>query len=65
MIVMTPGSGLTRREREVLELVAEGKTNKEIGGQLWISTGTVRRHLENTFRKLDVHTRTAAVRVLR
>ena len=55
---------LTRREREVLVLVAEGLTNAEIGTRLWISAGTVRRHLENVFAKLEVHTRTAAVREL-
>jgi DNA-binding CsgD family transcriptional regulator len=53
---------LTRREREVLSLVAEGMTNAEIGARLWISAGTVRRHLENVYSKLGVHTRTAAVR---
>jgi DNA-binding CsgD family transcriptional regulator len=53
---------LTRREREVLALVAEGLTNAEIGARLWISAGTVRRHLENVYAKLEVHTRTAAVR---
>jgi DNA-binding CsgD family transcriptional regulator len=53
---------LTRREREVLALVAEGMTNAEIGVRLWISAGTVRRHLENAYAKLEVHTRTAAVR---
>ena len=56
---------LTPREREVVVLVAEGKTNAEIARQLWISPGTVRRHLENVFAKLDVHTRTAAVARLR
>jgi RNA polymerase sigma factor (sigma-70 family) len=56
---------LTPREREVVVLVAEGKTNDEIARQLWISPGTVRRHLENVFAKLDVHTRTAAVARLR
>jgi DNA-binding CsgD family transcriptional regulator len=54
-------SRLTAREREVLDLVAEGKTNAEIAAALWISPGTVRRHLDNVFRKLGVHTRTAAV----
>ena len=56
---------LTPREHEVVELVAEGKTNAEIARQLWISPGTVRRHLENVFAKLGVHTRTAAVARLR
>ena len=57
--------GLTPREREAVVLVAEGKTNAEIARQLWISPGTVRRHLENVFAKLGVHTRTAAVARLR
>ena len=55
-------SGLTTRECEVLGLVAEGLTNAQIAERLWISTGTVRRHLENAYGKLGVHTRTAAVR---
>jgi DNA-binding CsgD family transcriptional regulator len=38
---------LTRRQREVLALVAEGMTNAETGARLWITAGTVRRHLEN------------------
>jgi DNA-binding CsgD family transcriptional regulator len=54
-------SGLTPRELEILALVAEGRTNDEIARMLWISANTVRKHLENTFEKLDVHTRTAAV----
>jgi DNA-binding CsgD family transcriptional regulator len=53
---------LTRREREVLSLVAEGMTNAEIAARLWISAGTVRRHLEHADSKLEVDTRTAAVR---
>ena len=55
-------AALTRRERQILDLVAEGKTNAQIAEQLWISGGTVRRHLENAYAKLGVHTRTAAVR---
>jgi DNA-binding CsgD family transcriptional regulator len=55
-------ASLTPREREILALVAEGKTNGQIAEQLWISHGTVRRHLENAYAKLGVHTRTAAVR---
>ncbi|MCZ7590295.1 MAG: helix-turn-helix transcriptional regulator [Gaiella sp.] len=54
---------LTPREDEILRLVAEGKTNGQVAEQLWISAGTVRRHLENVYGKLGVHTRTAAVRV--
>src|SRR5919204_475420 len=55
-----PDLGLTAREREILELVAEGRTNAEIAAALWISPGTVRKHLENAYGKLGVHTRTAA-----
>jgi DNA-binding CsgD family transcriptional regulator len=56
---------LTRREHEVVTLVAEGLTNAEIACRLWISPGTVRKHLENVFAKLGVHTRTAAVARIR
>ncbi len=61
----TASEKLTPREREVLALVAEGRTNAEIASTLWISPLTVRRHLENIFGKLDVHTRTAAAVALR
>ena len=56
---------LTAREHEILELVADGMTNAEVAQALWLSPGTVRRHLENAYRKLGVHTRTAAVAQLR
>jgi DNA-binding CsgD family transcriptional regulator len=52
---------LTRREEEVLRWVARGSTNAQIAATLWLSPGTVRKHLENVFAKLGVHTRTAAV----
>jgi DNA-binding CsgD family transcriptional regulator len=52
--------GLTRRERQILGWVARGKTNPEIAQILWIAPTTVRRHLENIYAKLGVHTRTAA-----
>ena len=52
---------LTRRERQVLRLVAEGKTNVEVARELWIAPGTVRKHLENIFAKLGVTTRAAAI----
>jgi DNA-binding NarL/FixJ family response regulator len=53
-------SGLTRREREVLELVAQGLSNKEIAEALVITPNTVKRHIKAIFEKLEVHTRAAA-----
>jgi len=53
--------GVTDREGEVLALVRQGLTNREIADRLVISPATVRTHLEHIFEKLDVHTRTAAV----
>jgi DNA-binding CsgD family transcriptional regulator len=55
---------LTEREREILELVAAGKTNAAIAEAIWIAPGTVRKHLENVYEKLGVHSRTAAVATL-
>lgn len=46
---------LTVREREILKLIAEGKSNKEIGDLLYISVRTVERHRANMMRKLNVH----------
>ena len=51
---------LTEREREILVLVAAGKTNGDIGTILAISARTVQKHLEHIFQKLGVETRTAA-----
>ncbi len=51
---------LTGRERDVLDLLARGKTNKEIAETLFITTNTVKRHLKAVFSKLDIHTRSAA-----
>jgi RNA polymerase sigma factor (sigma-70 family) len=51
---------LTEREREVLDLLAQGLTNKEIAERLVITTNTVKRHLKAIFEKLNVHTRSAA-----
>ena len=53
-------STLTEREREVLDLLAQGLTNKEIAENLVITTNTVKRHLKAIFEKLNVHTRSAA-----
>jgi DNA-binding CsgD family transcriptional regulator len=57
---MAPTRGLTPREAEVLGWVARGWTNAEIAAALFISTQTVRKHMENIFEKLGVRTRTAA-----
>ena len=60
----TPGSlaslGLTKRETEVLELVAEGKSNAEIAKDLGAATRTIDKHVEHILSKLSVKTRTAA-----
>lgn len=53
--------GLSSRELEVLQLVAQGMRNREIGAQLTISERTVQRHLENVFEKMGVDRRTEAV----
>jgi DNA-binding NarL/FixJ family response regulator len=52
---------LTPREREVLKLVASGRSNKEIGAQLGISERTVKTHISNIFSKLELTDRTQAV----
>lgn len=54
-------SPLTPREQEILRLVARGKTNREIAAVLYLSPGTVRKHLDNSYAKLGVHTRASAV----
>ena len=56
---------LTAREREVLTLVAEGLTNREVGRRLHISEKTASVHLSNLMAKLDVSSRTEAVTVAR
>ncbi|MGH2734798.1 MAG: response regulator transcription factor [Actinomycetota bacterium] len=52
--------GITPREREVLALVAEGRTNKEIAVCIDVRPATVKKHLERIYDKLGIHTRTAA-----
>ena len=53
--------GITHREREVLELVASGLGNRAIADQLGMSTRTAQKHMENLFKKLNVHDRTELV----
>lgn len=52
--------GLTKREMEVLQLIAEGMYNKEIANALVISEKTVKNHVSNIFKKIDVSDRTQA-----
>jgi LuxR family maltose regulon positive regulatory protein len=53
---------LSARELQVLQLLADGLSNKEIASQLVVTPGTIKQHLKNICRKLDVHGRMQAVR---
>jgi DNA-binding NarL/FixJ family response regulator len=55
------GEALSPREIDVLQRMAIGKSNKEIGADLFISEGTVKTHIKSIFNKLDVVSRTEAV----
>ena len=66
MTVFTPGNepaqlGLSAREREVLDLIAEGATNRQIGERLFLSPHTVKEHTSAVYRKLGVRNRAEAV----
>ena len=52
---------LSNRELEILELVSEGKSNKQIADELFISINTVKVHLNNIFKKINVNSRTEAI----
>jgi DNA-binding NarL/FixJ family response regulator len=54
--------GLTRRELEILRLVAEGHSNAQLARMLWVTEQTVKFHLSNIYRKLEVANRTEASR---
>ena len=56
-----PSPGLTTRELEVLKLVARGRSNREIGEELYISENTVKNHVRNILEKLHLHSRMEAV----
>ena len=56
--------GLTRREKEVAGLIYQGKSNKEIAEMLFLSESTVKTHIYNIFRKLDVKNRIEVVRII-
>jgi len=55
-----PLGGLSRRELEVLDLVAKGLTNRDIAARLVLSEHTVNRHVANILRKLGMNSRAAA-----
>ena len=51
----TPAAGLTPKEREVLQLLAEGNTTKEIAAALFVSVKTIETHRQHIMQKLDIH----------
>ncbi|KOU22074.1 LuxR family transcriptional regulator [Streptomyces sp. XY593] len=57
----TPAEALTKRELEVLQLVADGLSNQQISKRLFLSQATVKSHLVHVYAKLGVESRTAAV----
>lgn len=61
----SPGSALSRRETEVLDLVAAGLSNQQISKRLFLSQATVKSHLVHIYAKLGVDNRTAAVAAAR
>ena len=54
--------GISKREYEVLELMAQGLSNQEIADKLFVSLNTIKTHSSNLFVKLDARRRTQAVR---
>lgn len=54
-------AGISKRELEVLQLIAEGCSNQEIADRLFVSLNTVKTHSSNLFLKLDVKRRTQAI----
>ena len=61
---MKQQSSITRREQEVLELMAMGNINKEIGDRLNISTDTVKQHVKNIYYKLRARNKIEALNKL-
>jgi ATP/maltotriose-dependent transcriptional regulator MalT len=55
--------GITRRELEILELIAQGMSNREIAGKLFVSENTVKTHCSRAFDKLGARRRTQAVQL--
>ena len=61
--VGTKVTGITRREFEILELIAQGMSNREIAGKLYVSENTVKTHSSRLFDKLGAKRRTQAVQI--
>lgn len=55
------GEQLTVKEKEVLALLIQGRSNKEMAGELWVSDTTIKSHVSSILRKLEVNDRTQAV----
>jgi ATP/maltotriose-dependent transcriptional regulator MalT len=53
---------LSQRELQILELIVEGKSNKEIAETIYLSLDTVKSHMKNVYQKLGVHSRSQAVK---
>ena len=58
-------AAISQREQELLVVLAEGLTNREIAARLVLEESTIRTHLRNIYRKLGVNSRVAAVRLAR
>jgi DNA-binding NarL/FixJ family response regulator len=61
LALVSPLERLSKREVEVLQLVAEGCSNRQIASRLFVTPGTVKKHLEHIYSKLHAHSRTAAL----
>jgi len=59
------GALLSARQREILELVAEGSTNAEVAGHLFLSESTIKQHLRAAYKALGVRNRTEAAALWR
>lgn len=60
--ILTESTRMTKREKQVIELIADGFTNKEIAQKLHLSTYTVKSHVHNILEKLALHTRVQIVK---
>jgi RNA polymerase sigma factor (sigma-70 family) len=58
-------NGLSARQREILELVVEGRSNAEIAKSLYLSESTIKQHLRAAYKLLEVSNRTEAAKLIR